>query len=57
MTTVEFKFDLEQQEITLAGKKGVITSFFVDSGGHHYFVKTADGSIDYWHEHQLVLAD
>ena len=57
MTTVEFKFDLEQQVITLAGKKGVITSFFVDSGGHHYFVKTADGSIDYWHEHQLVLAD
>ena len=56
MTTVEFKFDLEQQVITLGGSKGVIAGLWVSHGGNQYYVKTADNN-DFWPEHQLVLAD
>lgn len=56
MTTVEFKFDLEQQVITLAGNKGFISAIYVDYGGTQYYVKTGENG-NYWHEHQLVLAD
>ena len=40
MTTVEFKFDLEQQVIALAGNKGVITGLYTDIGGNQYHVRT-----------------
>ena len=56
MTTVEFKFDLGQLVMTPLGSRGIVAGLYTDQGGNQYHVRTV-GSSDYWHEHQLVLAD